>query len=179
MIKLRRINKNDIEQYKYWQQDFHAYHSFNGPYYPKKSEKDIEEQMINLAKKLANNAIDLNRKKLIVDEENNIVGEVSWYWKSEETFWMEIGIVIFNEKFWNKGIGYIALKLWIDEIFEEHKELVRIGLSTWSGNHGMVKLSKKLGMLKEATYRKARIVNEKYYDSISFGVLREDWEVHS
>jgi RimJ/RimL family protein N-acetyltransferase len=59
---------------------------------------------------------------------------VNWYWKSEETAWMEIGIVIFNEKYWRMGIGTIALTLWIDEIFHAFPELVRIGLTTWSGN---------------------------------------------
>ena len=76
---------------------------------------------------------------------------------------------------WGKGIGYIVLKEWISEVFETHPMIVRIGLSTWSGNYGMIKLSEKLGLNKEAEYKQARIVKGKYYDSISYGILRSDW----
>ena len=40
----------------------------------------------------------------------------------------------------------------------------------------MMKLAEKLGLKKEAIYRKARIVESEYYDSISYGVLKEEWD---
>lgn len=40
----------------------------------------------------------------------------------------------------------------------------------------MVKLAEKLGLKLEARYRKARIVAGTYYDSVSYGILREEWE---
>ena len=112
---------------------------------------------------------------MIVNKKNELIGEVNWYWKSKETNWLEIGIVIFDEKNWGKGIGIQAMRLWICEMFESKTELVRIGLTTWSGNEGMIKLAEKLRLKKEAEYRKARIVDGKYYDSISYGILREEW----
>lgn len=84
--------------------------------------------------------------------------------------------MIFNDDFWNKGIGYSALKLWIKEVFNQREEIVRIGLTTWSGNYGMVKLAEKIGMKEEARYRNARIVNNHYYDSVSYGMLKEEWK---
>ena len=39
-----------------------------------------------------------------------------------------------------------------------------------------MKLAEKLGMKKEAVYRKARIVDNKYYDSLSYGILRQRWD---
>lgn len=117
-------------------------------------------------------------KKIIADKETDeIIGEVNWYWKCEETLWMELGIVIFNENYWGKNIGYLALKLWITEKFNENPKLVRMGMSTWSGNERMMKLAEKLGFQKEATYRKARIVNGEYFDAVSYGILREDWNL--
>lgn len=116
-----------------------------------------------------------DRKKLIMSSDDQIIGEVSWYWKSEETAWMEIGILIFDPQHWSKGIGFQALTLWITELFDFHSTIVRLGLSTWSGNTGMIHLAEKLGMQKEAVYRKARVVNGVYYDSISYGILREEW----
>jgi putative hydrolase of HD superfamily len=34
--------------------------------------------------------------------------------------------------------------LWIDEMFQKHPKIIRIGLTTWSGNIGMMKLAEKL-----------------------------------
>jgi len=88
---------------------------------------------------------------------------------------MSIGIAIYNENFWSKGIGFDALSLWIDYLFKQDKNLLRLDLRTWSGNFGMMKLAEKLGFKKEAVFRKARIVNDKYYDGIGYGILREEW----
>ena len=88
---------------------------------------------------------------------------------------MEIGIVIFDKSNWGKGYGINILKKWIDMVFDEQPRIIRIGLSTWSGNFGMLKLAEKIGMTRAAVYRKARIVNGEYYDSISYGLLKEEW----
>lgn len=175
MISIRSIRLNDLKAYEHWCQPIHEYHSFNGPYYPKKTTEEISDKIYEIKLKLESKEDPLPRKKMIVDPNDNLIGEVSWYWKSIETYWMEIGVVIFDESYWARGIGYEALKLWITELFSTHHQIVRIGLSTWSGNTGMIKLAAKLGMRQEACYQNARIVNGQYYDSISFGLLKEEW----
>ena len=176
MIKLRKLKLNDLKAYGYWKSPEHSYHSLNGPYFKKDSKEEIENIIQGLKNEFLKGEDVLDNKRIISNNKNEIIGEVSWYWRSKETNWLEIGIVIFNENFWGKGIGYLALKLWINEVFNEKKELLRLGISTWSGNLGMIKLAEKLGMKKEAEYRKARIVNGEHFDSVSYGVLREEWE---
>ena len=39
----------------------------------------------------------------------------------------------------------------------------------------MMKLAEKIGLRKEAVYRKARIVDNQYYDAVSYGILKEEW----
>jgi len=175
-ILLRELRLEDLEDYFKWKHPSREYHNYNGPYFKHETEKELEEKIKNYRKKLESGEVNvLIDKKIIANEETDeIIGEVNWYWKSEETLWMELGIVIFNEKYWGKGIGSIALKMWASERFNDCPELVRLGVSTWSGNERMVKLAKKLGFKKEAAYRKARIVGNKYYDSVSYGVLREE-----
>lgn len=176
MIELRRLKIYDLEKYEYWKLPEHKYHSLNGPYFKNKNVSEIKEQIELLKRDLLNGKNVLDNVRVIVNETDEIIGEVSWYWKSEETYWLEIGIVIFDENFWNKGIGFSALKLWINEVFKEKTEIIRIGITTWSGNDGMIKLAKKLGMKEEARYRKARIVNGKYFDSVSYGILKKEWK---
>ena len=176
MITLRIITQEDIAQYRYWQLAHHKYHSLNGPYFKKKSEEQIDQMVAKISQEISSGKLNPTpKKKIISNEKNELLGEVSWYWKSEETKWLEIGIVIFDDKNWGKGIGKKALKLWIEELFDTMQEIVRLGLTSWSGNKGMLHLAERIGMKKEAVYRKARIVNGQYFDSVSYGILREEW----
>jgi putative hydrolase of HD superfamily len=177
-LKLRELRLEDIEDYRVWTHPSRAYHKYNGPYYKHDSEEEHEENIKVLRNRLESGEKNvLTNKEIIADRETGeIIGLVNWYWKSEETNWLEVGIVIFNENYWGYGIGYEALSLWIDKMFETKEELVRIGLTTWSGNVRMMSLAEKLGLKKEAVYRKARIVEGVYYDSVSYGILKEEWE---
>ncbi|CIW09032.1 acetyltransferase [Streptococcus pneumoniae] len=49
---------------------------------------------------------------------------------------MELGIGIYDKKFWNTGIGKVAMLQWIDRTFQDYLELEHLGLTTWSGNLG-------------------------------------------
>ncbi len=40
----------------------------------------------------------------------------------------------------------------------------------------MINLAKKLGLKEEAKYGNARIVNGEYFDSVSYGILKEEWK---
>jgi len=175
-IFIRDIEIDDLLEYKKMIQPDREYHKFNGPYYSHMNETEIDLYIIEIARKISDGEQPLLNKKMIVDKNNNnLIGQVNWYWKSEETKWLEIGIIIFNEKYWGTGIGYIALPMWIDEIFASFPKIIRIGLSTWSGNHRMIKLAEKIGLKKEAEYKQARIIEGIYYDSLSYGILKENW----
>ncbi|HEY4537182.1 MAG TPA: GNAT family protein [Erysipelothrix sp.] len=106
---------------------------------------------------------------------NEPVGMVSMYWENEKTRWLNIGITIFSDAHWGKGIGRQALELWISHIFKTVDNLEHIGLVTWSGNERMMKVAEKIGMIKEAQIRKVRFHNNHFYDSVSYGILKEEW----
>lgn len=178
-IILRELELKDLEDYFYWNHPSREFHKFNGPYYGKKSEEELRKSIEDLKLEFLKGEKNVLKNKIIIANEDTdeIIGLVNWYWKSQETLWMEVGIIIFNENYWGNGIGYEALKMWIDKVFAKNPKLVRLGLSTWSGNERMMKLAEKLGLKKEAVYRKARIVDNNYYDSISYGILKEEWQM--
>ena len=103
------------------------------------------------------------------------VGMVSKSWVDEATRWLEIGIVIYYDQLWGQGIATIALKMWVDAIFNEISALEHIGMTTWSGNSAMMAVAEKLGFLKEGQIRKVRYYQGQYYDSVKYGILREEW----
>ncbi len=133
--------------------------------------------MNDIQSKIDNDDFEFPRKKFVIatKHDNRFIGLVSSYWESKETNWLCIGIGIYDDSLWGMGLGFEALSHWIDYLFDSYKEIVRLDIRTWSGNYGMIKLAEKLGFTQEARFRKARIVNGQYYDSLGYGILKEEW----
>lgn len=55
------------------------------------------------------------------------------------------------------------------------KIIVKLRKIFQNGNIRMMKAAEKLGMLQEARIRKVRYYNDEYYDSVKYGILREEW----
>ncbi len=176
-IYLRYLKLEDLDNFYQLNLPHREHHKFNAPYFKKRTQEELDEYVESLRLKLISGKTDvLKQKKVIAHRDSDeIIGTVNWYWHSQVTNWMRIGIIIFNDKYWGRGIGPKALTLWINEIFEENTQLVRLGLTTWSGNKRMMALAEKLGFKKEAQFRNARVVDGKFYDSVSFGILKEEW----
>jgi len=76
-----------------------------------------------------------------------------------------------------KGIGKKALKWLMEYVFTTWPEKWRIEGQTRNDNIAMRRVFRQCGWVKEAHYRKAwPAPNGELFDSIGYGVLREDWE---
>lgn len=107
--------------------------------------------------------------------DDRVIGSVNAYWEDRKTGWLEVGIVLWEERDWGHGYAKAALAEWIDAMFAAHPTLEHIGLSTWSGNPRMMALAEALGMRQEARIRAVRQLDGTAYDSLSYGVLRKEW----
>ena len=117
-----------------------------------------------------------NIRLIVVDDE--ICGIVSYHFADGKLRkWIEFGIVIFDQSKWGKGIGRRTCKLWMEYLFNKYPEIPHLGFTTWSGNERMMALGEKLGMKLEARIRKVRFYDGKYWDSIKYGILREEYFV--
>ena len=172
---LRDWKKDDLNIYSDWILEKHKWQQFDGPYFKRDLVK-LQEHLDDLTCKVKENNFEKLRKRLVIadKESNELLGTVSYYWTSKESSWMSIGLVIYNEAYWSKGIGKEALTLWVQYLFD-NSNIVRLDLRTWSGNIGMIKLAEKLGFIEEARFRNARVVNGAYFDGLAFGILREEW----
>ena len=178
-IVLRDWLESDLPVYQSWMSNDHEWKQFDGPYFVM-DESKVPERIGRLRQAIAAAEWSNPRQRLpIADRATNaFIGMVSRYWESEETKWLSVGISIYDPAHWSGGRGFEALGLWSDYLLHEMPELVRLGLGTWSGNGRMMRLAEKLGFVQEACFRKARIVRGDYYDSVGYGVLREEWEGH-
>ncbi|QQE75435.1 GNAT family N-acetyltransferase [Brevibacillus composti] len=170
--------REDLDQIYYWhyEAEDREHLRWNGPYKP--LEPLTREQFRMLPKyqeELSVVGTASPRHGLIIEIDGELKGSVGRYWVSEVTNWFEIGIVIYDSRYWSNGYGSEAFQMWIDYLFT-HMDTVRLGIGTWSGNERMIKLAQRCGMIEEARVRKARIVRGEYYDAIKMGILREEWE---
>lgn len=176
-IVLRDWVLEDVASYREHVRPGREWQRLDGPYYARATEEESERGLQRLAERIESGELSQPRTNLVIaDAETDLLlGRVSRYWQSEETWWLSVGIVIFESSKWGKGIGYEALGLWSEYLLDSIPELVRLDLRTWSGNIGMMRLAEKLGYQLEARFRNARVVDGEFYDGLGYGVLREEW----
>lgn len=177
-IILRDLKLTDLAQYAHWQAPGHRWQEFDGPYYARLSPEALKARLKGMEQAITHNSHPFPRQRMVIADRvtDQLIGMVVWYWESAESNWASIGISIYDEKYWGKGIGYQALGLWTGYLFAAMPAIVRLDLRTWSGNLGMIHLAKKLGYQLEACFRDARMVKGQYYDGLAFGILRREWE---
>lgn len=176
-VILRDWLQEDVVTYVGWQSPERRWHQLDGPYYPKPTHEDLAHIEAQLQDELREANWPEPRQRLVLADNatDTLIGVVTWSWESKETNWLLVGITIFDPELWGQGIGYEALGMWTQYLFETMPQIVRTDLRTWSGNIGMMRLAEKLGFREEARFRKARIVNGEYYDGMGYGVLRDEW----
>jgi RimJ/RimL family protein N-acetyltransferase len=173
-IVLRDWKMHDIGPWMKWMKPSHAWQELDGPQFPPPTEKKIGEWRESIEQGIQTMDFPTPRVRLPIclRSTDELIGRVSWYWKED---YRCLGISIYDPAYWRQGIGYEALGLWGDYLFEAAPEATRMILETWSGNKGMVRLAEKLGFLEEESLRTQCIVRGREYDSLVFGVVREDW----
>lgn len=176
--KLRDWRLEDLDLYADWLQPHHRWHQLDGPYYARPTPEGIIDIIKNLRQRLSKGDFPTPRLRLVIADQatDRFLGTMSWYWVSQETDWLAVGIVIHDPSEWGQGRGYEALGLWSEYLLHTLPQIVRLDLRTWSGNLGMMRLAEKVGYREEARFRKARIVDGAYYDALGYGILREEWQ---
>ncbi|SDB87502.1 Protein N-acetyltransferase, RimJ/RimL family [Shouchella lonarensis] len=169
-LYLRKLMSDDLK--RFWElgykEEAPEWKQWDAPYFPHRTMS--YEQL-------------LEKKETYVDQDDFygifvddvLIGIVSYYWEYEPSRWLETGILIYDPVNRGSGIGLRALRAWIDYVFKAVPVVERVGFTTWSGNKPMMRVGEKLGMTLEGRMRKCRFYNGVYYDSIRYGVLREEW----
>jgi RimJ/RimL family protein N-acetyltransferase len=175
-IQLKKIANQDLPHL--WElmygEEEPEYKKWDAPYFP--LQKIDQQTYINkMTKELQRGADTIYL--IQTHSDSKTIGSVTYYWEHEPSNWLEMGIIIYLPEYWNGGYGTEAIKLWTDYLFQSKPQIPRVGYTTWSGNHRMVQVGKKLGMQQEARIRNVRTYQGRLYDSIRMGLLREEWEV--
>lgn len=170
-LTLHTYTQNDIEHI--WQLAYQhdlEWMKWNGPYF-NDSIPSLEDYMKEAHIHYVNSEF-----TALIHYNGQTIGQVFAYWDDGSLKqWLETGICLYDSSYWNLGIGSHAMKQWISTLFDKVEYIPRIGFTTWSGNIGMIAIGDKLRMTQEAKIRQVRYYNGQYYDSIRYGVLRDEW----
>ena len=175
-VVLRDWEHVDLAPLLHWLQPERHWRATDGPYFPLPTTERIQDKITMIAKRIDEHDWPTPRMVLPIVVDGVLTGQVSRYWKSEETQWLAMGVSIFDPSKWNKGLAYEGLGLWCEYLFGALPELRRLDLETWSGNIGMMRLARKLGFRQEACFRQARTVRGQVYDQMGYGILRPEWQ---
>ncbi len=118
-----------------------------------------------------------NPYRWVIEYDHQLVGALSAYFvDGDSKRWLEVGITIYPTNLWGHHLGSRALTLWINHLFQEVTSLPHIGLTTWSGNQRMLAVSDHIGLKLEGRIRQVRYWQGQYYDSMKYGILRDEWQ---
>ena len=87
----------------------------------------------------------------------------------------EVGIMIGNKDYWNKGLGTEAIQLILKHGFDT-LNLNRIFLRVFANNHRAIRCYEKVGFIHEGHMRQAIYNDGEYLDILLMSVLREEWK---
>ncbi len=169
-IILRFLKEKDIEKFVQWHIDEMEWQKWDAPWESKiEEENDIRKR---LKKILDRPKVDLPGRLQICHNDGTYIGSVNTYFIEGNKDKRAVGIAIYEQNYWCKGLGEQALKLWIAYIFNV-EELDYLYCQTWSGNKRMIRLAEKCGFEIIKRKKDYREVNGKLYDALTFRLEKE------
>lgn len=108
------------------------------------------------------------------NDTNEHIGNLKFETTDKKALVSDLGLLIGNKNYWNKGVGKEACKLGIQYVFNV-LNMRKIYLAVYENNPNARKLYEKLGFKLEATLRKHILVNNTYYDKYLMGLFKEEF----
>ncbi len=158
-IALLPIEEEDLTILNKWRNDEEIFKYLGGGYNP----ISITQQKKIMEKITENTSI--NKRFMIINEENKKVGFVGLYEISEIHRTCFLGIYIGEKEYWGQGIAkraYIAL----ENYARDYVNIRKIKLEVVRENLNAVKMYNKLGFQVCGTYKEDRFIEGKYRDVI-------------
>lgn len=162
--RLRRIEREDIPTFVRWfgDPDVRDFLLINRPISKAEEEKWFENQIQDKSSELF--AIETN------DEETTHIGNIGLH----DINWLhrhaELGIVIGEKRYWNKGYGSDAIRALLGFSFHE-MNLHRVSLRVYEDNTRGIRAYEKCGFRHEGCMREAVFRKGRYYNVLRMGIL--------
>jgi RimJ/RimL family protein N-acetyltransferase len=104
-----------------------------------------------------------------------IIGNCGFFDVGQRTHSAEVGIMIGDKSYWNKGYGTEVMRTLLRIGFET-LNLNRIFLRVDADNKGGIRAYEKAGFVHEGAFRQGTYREGHYVDMLFMSVLRSEWE---
>ena len=166
-VVLRQLSLNDVsEKYIGWLNDPEVYQFMGLRHKIPVTQQDVIRYVETCNKD--------KRHHWGIFNDGEHVGNVTCSIYDRNYHWADISNIIGEKKFRGTNLAKFALVGAIDYLFNI-AGLHRLQAGTVSLNFASIALLTNIGMRKEAVLKKASIVDNKYVDSMIFGILKEEW----
>lgn len=102
-VRLRDWRRSDIGPLRDLLGPARSWHDTNGPYFGRPTAAEADAMALKLTKPTA--ALPDPRTNLAVADlqEDRVIGQVTWYWESDQTDRRRLGLAIYDERHWGVG----------------------------------------------------------------------------
>ena len=87
----------------------------------------------------------------------------------------ELGILIGDKTYWDKGYGTDTLRTLLRHAFET-LNLNRVSLRVFESNQRAIKVYERVGFIMEGRLREDRFSQGRFEDTLIMGILRDEWK---
>jgi len=171
-VSLRDAHTSDCEVYMKWMSEG-EWKDFDAPWeeFDNLSKQKLRKRFEQL---FLEEKVKPRKRAIITLPEDKPIGWVNRYHDDEHFSLFLIGIDICEDDHLDGGLGTESLQLWIDYLFE-NSDVHKVGLNTYSFNHRMNEVAKRLGFKKEGVDREVIHWKGDWIDLIRYGILRQEW----
>ena len=168
-VRIRAIEKTDIDEIMKWVNDREVMDNLimRYPVSRYQEEKWIEKALENGNPK--------NKVFALETKDGVYLGGIGLHRIDWENRNAEVGIVIGNKEYWNKGYGTDAMMTLLGFAFDR-MNLHRVYLKVYDFNLRGIKSYEKCGFRREGILRHDLYVNGEYRDSVIMGILRDEFK---
>jgi len=170
-IRLRAIEKRDLPDFIRWINDPQVRENLKH-YHP--ISMGQEE---NWYADVLNRPADTHPLSIEIEQDGDwvLIGNVGFMRINHHDRSAEIGIMIGEKQYWNKGHGTQAMRLMLDHGFKDHN-FHRIYLHVYASNPRAIRCYEKAGYQIEGRLRQARYLSGTYQDVVVMGILKHEWQ---
>ena len=169
-LLLRPICMEDAEIFFIYRSD--AIENQYQGWIPNKIE-DIYDFITNKISPTINIADTWYQLAIIKKETNGLIGDIGLHFIDQESKQVELGCTL-DKNYQGKGYATEALKVIIAYLFEKLNKH-RIIASIDPRNDNSLKLLERLGLRKEAHFKKSLYINNEWVDDVIYAILQEEW----
>jgi RimJ/RimL family protein N-acetyltransferase len=175
LVRLRAVELDDLDRYLAWVNDPEVVQYLATQAAHPVSRVQEEEWIRQAVKQTRPPEITYAIETL---QDGTHIGSVSLHHVGHTAHHSDLGVLIGDKTYWNRGFGTDAITTMLHHAFED-LNLNRVSLEVHDDNGRAIACYRKCGFIEEGRLRQDRYRHGQYADTIVMGILRDDFRAMS